>query len=57
MIREIKKDELKANVENVETDQRSDYEAPTVMKKRSVQRVTLFSGSGVTGGSAVTGGG
>ena len=38
MIRDIKKDELKANLENVDTDQRSDYVAPTVMKKRQIGR-------------------
>jgi hypothetical protein len=35
-------------------DERADYERPELMKKRSVARVTLFSGSGASGASGLT---
>jgi hypothetical protein len=37
-----------------ETDTRAPYERPQVTKKRSVARVTLFSGSGASGASGLT---
>ena len=37
-----------------ERDARAPYEAPRLLKKRSVSRVTLFLGSGATG-TGVTG--
>ena len=37
-----------------DTDTRLRYEAPQLLKKRSVARVTLFSGSGASGASGLT---
>jgi hypothetical protein len=37
-----------------DTDMRLHYEAPQLLKKRSVARVTLFSGSGASGASGLT---
>jgi len=36
---------------------REAYEAPTITKRRSVRSVVLFSGTGSSGGTAITGGG
>jgi hypothetical protein len=42
-------------VENREgVDSRAPYERPVLTKKRSVARVTLFSGSGAAGASGLT---
>jgi hypothetical protein len=35
-------------------DERAPYERPQLTKKRSVARVTLFSGSGASGASGLT---
>ncbi len=37
-----------------EADARAPYERPQMTKKRSVARVTLFSGSGASGASGLT---
>ena len=37
-----------------ESDLREPYERPQLTKKRSVARVTLFSGSGASGASGLT---
>ncbi len=36
-------------------DTRAPYEAPRLQKKRSIERVTLFSGSGASSVSSVSG--
>jgi hypothetical protein len=38
----------------IEVDARAPYEAPRIMKKRSVARVTLFSGTSAAGAAGVT---
>jgi len=40
--------------ETREDDSRLPYERPELQKKRSVARVTLFSGSGASGASGLT---
>jgi hypothetical protein len=48
----VKANEAELNVEP--TDMRTPYERPQITKKRSVARVTLFSGSGAAGASGLT---
>ena len=47
------KDKSDAHVEAA-ADARATYERPQITKKRSVARVTLFSGSGASGASGLT---
>ena len=44
------------DLDQAETESRAPYEPPRITKKRSVARVTLFSGSGAAGTSGLTGG-
>ena len=45
----------KLNDEATPADARDVYERPAILKRHSVQRVTLFSGAGVASVSSLTG--
>ena len=44
-----------ADTTSVSADSREIYERPAILKRHSVQRVTLFSGAGVASVSSLTG--
>lgn len=50
----LEKDETKAAPESAESEgRRRPYEAPRVLRRKTVVRATLFSGAGGTGAGAI----